>query len=403
MLEKKEKLDICFISQEYPPYSNWGGIASYYYDLANIFVKMGHHVTVISRAENNAPKFEKLKTGIEIWRLGKTLFRRKFVGRTEDKILHSKVIYKKLKVLDEKKHFDVFETPEAGLEGHAFIRDPSYSYRTIIQCHGGNGLCIIPKGLFSFFHKKDIYWSLKKELEILHLAKKISVSSLASLQYVKKKKIDSSKIVVIPQGIDTEQFKPANGKDQSPFLNVGFVGRLERPKGIDFIWKIMDQITPEDKIKFHFKGSIHWSSKAEVDKKIKAHSEIAVYHKNSSYTEMGNFYQLLDVLLLPSRFETFGRVYIEAMACGLLVFAGKNGGGSEIISNEKTGFLIDPDSPTDVEMVVHKLKSLSSNRKQYDKIKHNARLKVLEQFKLETFAGNKLKSYWSLINTYNPK
>lgn len=47
-----------------------------------------------------------------------------------------------------------------------------------------------------------------------------------------------------------------------------------------------------------------------------------------------------DVMVLPSDFETFGVVYIEAMACGRPVIATKNGGANEIV-NESNGYLID--------------------------------------------------------------
>lgn len=47
-----------------------------------------------------------------------------------------------------------------------------------------------------------------------------------------------------------------------------------------------------------------------------------------------------DVMVLPSDFETFGVVYIEAMACGRPVIATKNGGANEIV-NDSNGYIID--------------------------------------------------------------
>ncbi|OHC76399.1 MAG: hypothetical protein A3G18_03675 [Rhodospirillales bacterium RIFCSPLOWO2_12_FULL_58_28] len=51
-----------------------------------------------------------------------------------------------------------------------------------------------------------------------------------------------------------------------------------------------------------------------------------------------------DVFVLPSIGESFGNVFVEAMACGLPVIGARAGGVAEIIENEKNGFLIEPDN-----------------------------------------------------------
>lgn len=53
--------------------------------------------------------------------------------------------------------------------------------------------------------------------------------------------------------------------------------------------------------------------------------------------------QKSDVFVLPSDFETFGVVYIEAMACGLPVIGTKNGGADDIITSSD-GYLVNVDS-----------------------------------------------------------
>jgi glycosyltransferase involved in cell wall biosynthesis len=53
----------------------------------------------------------------------------------------------------------------------------------------------------------------------------------------------------------------------------------------------------------------------------------------------------LDMLLLPSREEPFGRTLIEAMALGVPVLATDVGGPSEIIENGREGYLLSPTEP----------------------------------------------------------
>jgi len=50
----------------------------------------------------------------------------------------------------------------------------------------------------------------------------------------------------------------------------------------------------------------------------------------------------IDVLAVPSRYEGFGRVIVEAMAAGVPVAAYDEGGPSEIIEHERTGLLVPP-------------------------------------------------------------
>jgi glycosyltransferase involved in cell wall biosynthesis len=387
-------LNICIISQEFPPYTNWGGIAAYNNEFANMFSKMGHKVIIVSRMSNGAPEYEKLTNGVEVWRIGHNVFIKRFVGRTIDKMMHSRAVYKKVVELDNQTRFDVIETTEAGLEGELLLQDPAFVSRVVIQCNGSNAQCVIPDGFLSPIHKLDIFWSFRKEQASLKLVPRILATSNATRQFLISNGISSSKINLIYQGIDTDRFQPASAAVPDSVLQVGFVGRFEEPKGIDFIWKVMEKIGPDAGIRFHFKGAIHWTTKKETERKLKQFSKFAVYHSPVGQDEMPAFYQSLQVLLQPSRFENFGLVYVEGMACKLIVFAGKNGGGSEIIKNSVTGFVIDPDN--DIDFVVGKLKEIASGLMNFREMANAAREEVIKRFSLQSCAEQKISYYKKL-------
>jgi len=72
-----------------------------------------------------------------------------------------------------------------------------------------------------------------------------------------------------------------------------------------------------------------------------------------------------DCFVLASQNETFGVVYIEALACGIPVIATKCGGPEEFVS-EENGFLVPVD---DIDSLVKAMRDIYENSKNYDREK----------------------------------
>ena len=106
---------------------------------------------------------------------------------------------------------------------------------------------------------------------------------------------------------------------------------------------------------------------------------------------MPDFYNSLDVLLQPSRFENFGLAYAEAMAAGLLVFAGVGGSAPEVVQDGETGFLVDPDGP--VDSVVEKLRTMAAGHRTFANIRVAARRDVEQRFSNDVCIESKLALY----------
>jgi glycosyltransferase involved in cell wall biosynthesis len=79
---------------------------------------------------------------------------------------------------------------------------------------------------------------------------------------------------------------------------------------------------------------------------------LATIHKGQTYMtlvgsisheELPDYYNLCDLFILPSRPEGFGRVYIEALACGKPVIGGAGTGATEALLDGRLGLLVDPD------------------------------------------------------------
>jgi glycosyltransferase involved in cell wall biosynthesis len=389
-------LNICIISQEYPPYTNWGGIAIYYQELTKELIKSGHNVTVLSRFTKESPRLEKNTEHLRVLRIGLPNWIKYLVGRAIDKLLFAHLARRVISNIEKTNLFDIIETTETYLEGKALVSKQKYRDRTIVQCHGSNVINVIPRGLLSYIHKLDFKLCYRVELQILKNSKMIIVPSNSGKNILLESGLPTSKIELIYHGINTDIFKPAKNKTQNQTLEVLFAGKLHNMKGVDFIWKVMEKIGTNSLIRFNLVGAIHPSEKNEVLSYLNRFSEFSTYYDPVDHDEMPRVYQKQHVLLQPSRFEQFGLVYAEAMASGLLVFAGNTGGGSEIVSHNDTGFIIDPDN--DVDFVVNKLKEIAENQASFDEMRDKARKHIINNFSQKTSYKKKLDYYYKVSN-----
>jgi glycosyltransferase involved in cell wall biosynthesis len=131
-------------------------------------------------------------------------------------------------------------------------------------------------------------------------------------------------------------FKPTGAKKlldpQAPvFL---FVGRLSEEKGVLELPLILHKIQetiPQAKLKIAGTGV--------AEEKLKSLLPEAEFLGWVDHTALPKLYSEVDMLLLPSRFDTFGCVVTEAMSCGLPVAAYDSKGPKDIISHEVDGLL----------------------------------------------------------------
>jgi glycosyltransferase involved in cell wall biosynthesis len=71
--------------------------------------------------------------------------------------------------------------------------------------------------------------------------------------------------------------------------------------------------------------------------------------------ETPSYYSASDIVCVPSIGETFGLVYLEAMASGKIAIASNTGGPREFIKNGKNGFLVSPNDSSKLAKILGKL------------------------------------------------
>ena len=111
--------------------------------------------------------------------------------------------------------------------------------------------------------------------------------------------------------------------------------------------------------------------------------------------ELKNFYNISDVFVLNSIEDGFGMVIPQAMACGLPVITTKNTGGSEIIEDEKDGFIIPIRSK---EVLKKKIFYLYNNPKHCSEMGMIAKDKISKNYSWESYGKRQVDIYLSLLN-----
>jgi len=173
------------------------------------------------------------------------------------------------------------------------------------------------------------------EKEILAIADyRIAVSN--SCAYYLKKNFNIKIDKVILNGVDTVGFKPQYRKKEKSQLQVVWVGKPTFAKGFDALMDLVNSASND--LFFHIVfGNVSRDYPIEIIK-----GDNMRYYQNLSRKEMVNLYNKSDVCLSTSRYESFGLVPLEAMACGTPVVVPQSVSSfAEYVRQGRDGFLYD--------------------------------------------------------------
>jgi len=169
-----------------------------------------------------------------------------------------------------------------------------------------------------------------------------------------------AKIKVIPCGVDLKLFKPIPPLRAKRFLGLSerkfilFVGRIDAIKGIDVLIRAIHHLTCKPSDSHQDLGLIIIGGERDLDPQTESQEEqrlrrmVAQMRLQDRVAFWGSqrqdllpyFYSAAEALVLPSRYESFGMVALEAMACGTPVIASRVGGLQYTVEDGRTGFLI---------------------------------------------------------------
>ena len=160
---------------------------------------------------------------------------------------------------------------------------------------------------------------------------------------------DAGKVSLVPCGVDLSVFRPLDQKSVRDRLGLNgekillYVGRIEPLKGLELLVETTAQMDSGEKVRLIVVGADangdHELDRVKQLAKDRDLEDQIDFVGQVDHTELPLYYNAADVCVVPSYYESFGLVALEAMACGTPVVATRVGGLSTIIHHGRTGYL----------------------------------------------------------------
>ncbi|MFK7983616.1 MAG: glycosyltransferase family 4 protein [Saprospiraceae bacterium] len=404
-------MNIALVSYEFPGEMYVGGIGTYMGQIAKLLTERGHHIEVFCGGLKHFSTYH--KEGITIHPVlckDQNDFRKKVLPVFQKRV--------------QQRYFDIIEAAESSSDS-LLIREQFPEIPHVIKLHCpafwfqkiNSNLSLLAKirfrlgGLRRGAWQKKVYWKyIKEDDSDFHMAR-LSPYIIYPSNAVKK-------IVLQYWGLHQASFiyipnpyipSPAylnlsikNMEDKSPAIT--FIGRLEKGKGLVELGEAMIYIFRKfPKAKLTLAGAIKASPKSGqnmqqyLEKKLNKYKHQLNFLGHLEFEQMPSLLSQTDIMVIPSHWDNFPTVCLEAMSAGRAVVGSKHGGMSELLAGN-CGVLVDPFQPKLMAIAIEKL---ILNPDLRNILGQNARAKILSQYNGEKIGTMTEEAYTLIRKNWN--
>lgn len=395
-----QMLKICFLSQEFSKNCN-GGVCRYTYDLAHTLAELGNEVHIITHSKKDC-EYEYRDRNVLVHAVIPQSI--DFLGLSNDmsisrkNLSYSYSVCTKLFDLIEKYRIQIVEAPLWDAE--AFIFSLVKPISLIIRLETPLFKVIEIQG---WQITKDLKFANWMEGETVRRADKaIAISKDIGSLISSHHNISEERIDLCPLGIEVPDENLLINEQKKNGFNVLFVGRLEKRKGIETLFKAIPIVLEKvPDTQFYIVGAdTNLAPDGDSYKKYLLKNLDKIYHTNVKFIgyvddiELKNYYKNCDIFVAPSLYESFGLIYLESMAWGKPAIGCNVGGIPEIVEDGKDGALIQPNDEKSLARTITKLLTDKDIRVKMGK---NGRKKIETDFSTRKMAEKTFEIYKNIV------
>jgi D-inositol-3-phosphate glycosyltransferase len=270
------------------------------------------------------------------------------------------------------------------------------------------------------YEEADGDYRIQGEYRVLKIADRIvaaTVAEMAQLQWLYQ--ADREKIAVIPPGVDTSHFYPIPPDEAREFIGAPpdsrillFVGRIEPLKGVDTLIQAIARLGKNGDLFRHnlcmsiIGGEPDANREAMTEEMARLQKLSTEYGLDKFVTFLGRrsqdtlpyYYSAADAVIMPSHYESFGMVALEAMACGTPVVASQVGGLAFLVQDGETGYHI---PVGDVDALSDRLARLLDDDQLHARISRQAAV-FAQEYAWENIAERMVALYADVVEAAKP-
>ncbi len=414
--DKRGPRNICLLTEEYPPETGWGGIATYGYNLAQGLAAAGHRVFVISGCIDR-PSIT-THDGVEVHRVKfqpkegwkKRFWEKRILPRlakypeTRRRIEFALAARKRFRYLFDRTPIHLIESPEYFGSLYA-IQWMRRRCPTMIKLHTPSEVnCWVNDVPVS----EDIRRSNILEKGSTRRADKITAPSRKIIDIVTQRWLPGVPgIELLEYPIDTDVYSPGPGR-VTPRKHFLFTGRLEHRKGVHLLVEAFAKVAAEiPDFDLHLAGHdtptfardgrsgmkfLEWIEGADIAPEVRKRIE---FLGRIPLRELIPLYRGAYACIIPSTsFENFPNSCLEAIACGKAVIVSDAGGMVEMVEHMQSGIHV---KANDVHSLAAAIRHLAQHPEETARFGRRSREIVLERYATEKIVARTMDVFERVI------